>query len=153
MECSTNDSSAEEVSYQKLSDRAFFWHAILLHGFCLFLAITVQKIDMIFDLAGAICCAFSIFLFPALGYLIASYRFGGRQQQQQQDSTRTCETWLYQMSSCAFLAIGLLLIMAAFYINILRVSGMLPAEDGWESLVSWEKEQFWILGFYHAGTS
>ena len=61
-----------------MSDNAFFWHAIILHGFCLTLAIIVKDIDVIFDLSGAICCSFSIFLFPAVGYLIAHHRYGKR---------------------------------------------------------------------------
>ena len=45
---------------------------------CMGLAIVVKNIDILFDLAGAIACSFSIFLFPAVGYLIAHYRYGHR---------------------------------------------------------------------------
>ena len=122
-------------SYQKLSDSAFFWHTILLHGSCIALAIAVKKIDMIFDLAGAICCAFSIFIFPAVGYLIALYRYGGARQRANSEEAASvsnrhkCETWLYLASSWVFLALGALLIIAACYVNILRAAGKLPQES------------------------
>ena len=73
---SISSSSSTTLPYYNLSDRAFFWHALILHISCLALAIVVKKIDVIFDLAGAICCAFSIFFFPAIGFLVANRRYG-----------------------------------------------------------------------------
>ena len=71
----TVNSDANELTYQQLPSNVFFWHTVVLHVTCLAIAILVSKIDIIFDLAGAICCAFSIFLFPAVGYLIAYKRY------------------------------------------------------------------------------
>ena len=89
----------------------------MLHVACLTLAILVKKIDVIFDLAGAICCAFSIFLFPGVGYLIALKKYSDAKS-----------SWLYLISSWVFLALGLSLIVAAIYINVMRATGKLPAE-------------------------
>ena len=113
-----------------LTDRVYFWHAVILHASCIILAILVQNIDVIFDLAGAICCAFSIFLFPAIGYLVAHMRYSGdgNDDTSHVRSQSRCETWLYLIFAWVFVALGLILIAAAIYINVLRFSGKLPQE-------------------------
>ena len=112
-----------------LTDRVYFWHAVILHASCIILAILVQNIDVIFDLAGAICCAFSIFLFPAIGYLVAHKRYSGDGNDTSHVRSQSrCETWLYLIFAWVFVALGLILIAAAIYINVLRFSGKLPQE-------------------------
>ena len=118
--------STSTLSMLNLSDRAYFWHAVILHASCLILAILVEKIDVIFDLAGAICCAFSIFLFPAIGYLVAHHRYSGDGAHARNQSK--CDYWLYLIFSWVFLALSLIIIAAAIYINVLRASGKLPQE-------------------------
>ena len=81
----------------------------------------VSNIDMIFDLVGAITGAFSIFLFPSIGYLVAFHRYGDSL-----GKDRSCETWLFLLAAWTFLLLGLILIFAAIYINVLRARGMLP---------------------------
>ena len=64
------------LPYNELSDNVFFWHTLALHGICIISALLVSDITILFDLAGAITSAFSIFLIPAVLYLIASRRYG-----------------------------------------------------------------------------
>ena len=96
----------------------------------------MSKIDIIFDLAGAICCAFSIFLFPAVGYLIAYKRFvrrddntGNKNDSGQQTMLKSKETQIYLVSSWAFLVLGIILIIMAIWINVLRVTGRLKSHE------------------------
>ena len=113
-------SERSDLTYFQLSDRVFFWHAIALHTICIGFAMAVSKIDMIFDLTGAITGAFSIFLFPAIGYLVAFKRYGDLPGKR-----RTCETWLFLLAAWMFVFLGLLLIFGAIYINVLRATGRL----------------------------
>ena len=132
----TINSDNSELTYFKLPSNVFFWHTIILHGACLLIAILVRKIDVIFDLAGAICCAFSIFLFPAVGYLIAHKKYvrrdnntGNRNDCGQQTMLRSRETQIYLWSSWVFLVLGIILIVMSIYINVLRATGRLPSHD------------------------
>ena len=59
------------MDFYKLSDTVFFLHALGLHLVSISIALTCKKIDFIFDLLGSITTAFSIFLFPAIGFLAA----------------------------------------------------------------------------------
>ena len=63
--------SRSELTYKGLSDQVFFWHALSLHLLCVGSAYLIHDITILFDLFGAVTCAFSIFFFPAIGFLCA----------------------------------------------------------------------------------
>ena len=107
-----------EQAYHGLSDSIFNWHAILLHISCLAIAMLVQQIEVVFDLVGAITCSFSIFLFPAIAYLVAFTRFNGKIK-----DSRKADATFYLLASWVFIVLGVTLIIMAIYLNIMRAIG------------------------------
>ena len=69
-------STRSGLTYKKLSDRVFFWAALILHCSMLFIAITATNIEPVFDFLGAFGCNSITFLFPGVGYLVALKKFG-----------------------------------------------------------------------------
>ena len=106
-----------------MSDSVFFWHALVLHVLCISLAITLHSIDIIFDFVGAVCCAFSIFLFPGVGYIFAKRAYGNLRAEKSKFGDG-----LYLFLAWLFVILGFALISAAIYLNWLRWSGKLPKQ-------------------------
>ena len=101
----------EGTTYQpffKLSDSAFFWHAIILHLVCLTTALFVSDITVLFDLIGAITSSFSMLFFPAAGYLAAAKKYGDR-----------ADDWAsrsYRPAAWSFIILGILIVLLTIYL-------------------------------------
>lgn len=48
----------------------------ILHASILLLAIVIPNIDIVFEITGSIACPSIIYLFPAIGYLVALNKYG-----------------------------------------------------------------------------
>ena len=80
------------------------------------IAICLSQIDVIFDLAGAICCSFMLMIFPGVGYVVAHGRYG----QFSENSV------MYLVAAWSFIVFGCITISLSIYINVLRIMGKLP---------------------------
>jgi len=106
-----------------MSDTVFFIHAIVLHIISLSMAVTLHKIEFLFDLIGAIMISFSVFLLPAIGFLTAYYHKDSVQWQESQ-STKT----FYYVLAWFFLPLGVFMIISSLTLNILRLTGHIQEE-------------------------
>lgn len=122
------------LPYNELSDNTFFWHTLGLHLLCLISALLVSDITILFDLAGAITGAFSIFLIPAVLYLIASRRYGAELEKDDR------ETRLFKAAAWLFVVLGIFVIVLAIYLIVLRAQGLVKKESEAENTsASYEK--------------
>lgn len=110
------------LPFWKLSDSVFFYHTLALHLVCMSLAIASSQIGWIFDLIGALTTSFSIFLFPAIGFLTAYNRVGSNWQES--DSTKR----LYLVFAWIFVPLGVMLFISALTLNALRLTGHISSD-------------------------
>ena len=92
-----------------------------LHGLCISVALLISDITVIFDLIGAVTCAFSIFLIPGIGLLLALNAYPNV------DSTNR-NTNLFKVSSYIFIVLGIAYVLGSFYIGVLRFRGEVEVE-------------------------
>jgi len=64
------------LTYQSLPDSYFLWTALVLHVSILTIALSLENLDLVFEIAGAIGCASSTFLFPGVAYILALRKYG-----------------------------------------------------------------------------
>ena len=69
-------SNKSALQYKKLSDRCFFWTAIVLHLALVVTAMLVENLDTVIEFTGAIGCSSNLFLFPGLAYILALRKYG-----------------------------------------------------------------------------
>ena len=68
--------SESGLTYRKLSGQVFFWVALVLHIIFISTAIMIENVMGMLAFCGAMFCTCLIFLYPALGFLQASSRYG-----------------------------------------------------------------------------
>ena len=98
-------------------------HALALHLVCIGMALAFKNIDFLFDLLGALMTAFSIFLFPAIGFLTAYSRFSSKWQEDEQ-----VKSW-YKVFAWIFLPLGAFIIISAITLNVMRLTGHIPIDS------------------------
>ena len=69
-------SNKSALTYKKLSDRVFFWTAMILHLTIVTLAMVLPDIDIVFDISGAFGCSSMMLLFPSVFYIVCVHRYG-----------------------------------------------------------------------------
>ena len=69
-------SNKSALQYKRLSDRCFFWTALVLHLFLVLCAMTVNNLDIVIEFTGAIGSSSTLFLFPGLAYILAIRKYG-----------------------------------------------------------------------------
>ena len=95
-----------------LSDRVFFWTALLLHVAVLSFAMAIEKIDNVVLFTGTIGGASVTFLFPGLAYIVALRHFG--------DTPRHRGNWstiFYHMMAWAFVASFVVIVSTFIYLS------------------------------------
>ena len=119
----TANTARSGLTYKKLSDNVFFWTALIMHLTVIVLALTVESIDSIFELSGAIGASATIFLFPGIAYLVALSRYGSNRIRQK------WETSFYKMMAWMFLLLQAVVLGLYFYLKIQQARGVFTSED------------------------
>lgn len=68
------------LTYKRLSDRVFFWSALILQVIMLVLALTVSAIENVFGFVGAVGASSIMFFFPGVSFLTAMHRYANERQ-------------------------------------------------------------------------
>lgn len=100
------------MTYKQLSDKVFFWTALLLHLAVLSFAMAIQKIDNVVLFTGTIGGASITFLFPGLAYIVAFRHFG--------DSPRNRNSWstiFYHLMAWFFVAFFVVVVSSFIYLS------------------------------------
>ena len=93
-----------------------------LHLVCIALALSSNQISWIFDLIGALMTSFSMFLFPAIGYITAYNRVGASWK----ESGFTKR--FYLVFAWTFVPLGVMLFITAITLNVLRLTGHISSD-------------------------
>ena len=112
--------SKSALQYKKLSDRCFFWTAIVLHLALIVTAMWVTNLDTVIEFAGAIGCSANLFLFPGLAYILALRKYSTPHLRQKWS---TCG---YHFLAWLFLFIFIAILAAFFYLEIAKLLNRLP---------------------------
>ena len=102
-ECTIN-SAKSALTYKNMSDRIFFWTALVLHFSVLALAMSISNLDRVFEFLGAVGSCFYIFLFPGLSYILALRRYGTSRHR------KKWETTFYLFMAWSFLALYIVIL-------------------------------------------
>ena len=112
--------SKSALQYKKLSDRCFFWTAIVLHLALVVSAILVINLDTVIEFAGAIGCSSNLFLFPGLAYILALRKYSSPHLRQKWS---TCG---YHFLAWLFLFIFVAILAVFFSLEIAKLLNRLP---------------------------
>ena len=112
--------SKSALQYKKLSDRCFFWTAVVIHLALVAMAMFVTNLDTVIEFTGAIGCSANLFLFPGLAYILALRKYGTPHYRQKWS---TCG---YLVLAWLFLFIFVAILTAFFYLEIAKLLNRLP---------------------------
>lgn len=118
----TVNSTKSALTYQSLPDSYFFWTAVVLHATILTLSMSVNSLDIIFEISGAVGCSALMFLFPGTYYILALRKYGRPSHYQQ------WTTFFYRALAWAYIALFVLINVAFIYTegSYLFSSGVQP---------------------------
>ena len=100
-----------------LSDRVFFWNAVILQTIVVIIAISVKDLGVIAEIVGILSGSTVMLLFPSLSYIICMNRFGS------DEFKKRWTTLFWYTLSWFFIALYVVLLTAFFYVEIAKLTG------------------------------
>ena len=105
------------LTYKKLPDSTFIFTAIFLQVSLIIVSISVNSIEFVFEVLGAVASSCITFLFPGLAYLVALRRYG------KSSDTKKWQTLFNQITAWFFLFMFIVTIGTFIYLEILKANG------------------------------